>query len=268
VSIAIVIAVYNGAATLAQTLDSLAVQTRRPDQVIVMDGGSSDGTQALLTQRSDIVTYWRSAADRGIYDAWNKALSHVHSEWVAFLGADDYLASPQVLQHMADAAAAAPAAAPYVYGRVHEVTADGRVLRDHGAPWPQCSKRFVYAMSLPHPGMWHRRAVCFAQGGFDASLRIAGDYALLRPVLLQTAPQFVDLVVAAAREGGISTRPAWRVHSVREAGQVIRRSGQARPLGWWLMLWKNQLRYWLWRVLGERGLQQLLRLRPRRRAAP
>ncbi len=261
-SIAIVIAVYNGAGTLAQTLDSLAAQTLRPDQVIVMDGGSSDGTQALLAQRGDIVTHWHSAPDRGIYDAWNKALALVHSEWVAFLGADDYLAGPQVLQRMNEVAAAAPPDTPYVYGRVHEVDAAGRVLRDHGQPWTQCRARFQFAMSLPHPGMWHRHALCFGQGGFDASVRIAGDYALLRPVLLRADPLFVDLVVAAAREGGISTRPGWRVHSVREAGQVILRAGQPRPLGWFLMLWKNQLRHALWRVLGDRGLQWLLSFKP------
>ena len=267
-SVAIVIAVYNGASTLAQTLDSLAMQTQRPDQVIVMDGGSTDGTQALLARRSDIVTHWHSAPDRGIYDAWNKALAQVRSEWVAFLGADDYLASPQVLQQLSAAAAAAPVDTPYVYGRVHEVNARGEVLRDHGAPWAQCRERFAYAMSLPHPGMWHRHALCFAQGGFDASLRIAGDYALLRPVLLRAAPLYVDLVVAAAREGGISTRPAWRVHSVREAGQVICRAGQRRPLAWFLMLWKNQLRQLLWRLLGDRGLQWLLRLKTAPRRAP
>ncbi len=264
-SIAIVIAVYNGAATLGQTLDSLASQTLRPDQVIVMDGASTDGTPALLAQRGDIVTHWCSAPDRGIYDAWNKALREVRSEWVAFLGADDYLAGPQVLQRLAEAAAAAPADTPYVYGRVHEVNADGLVLRDHGQPWAQCRARFAYAMNLPHPGMWHRHALCFAQGGFDASLRIAGDYALLRPVLLRADPLFVDLVVAAAREGGISTRPEWRVHSVREAGQVIRRAGQPRPLGWFLMLWKNRLRQLLWQALGERGLQWLLRFKPTQR---
>lgn len=277
-SIAIVIAVYNGAATLGQALDSLAAQTRRPEQVIVMDGGSSDGTQALLAQRGDIVTHWHSAPDRGIYDAWNRALALVRCEWVAFLGADDHLAGPQVLQRMAEAAAVAPAGTPFIYGRVHEVDATGQVLRDHGRPWAQCRDRFAYAMNLPHPGMWHRHALCFAPGGFDAgqpitrgfdaSLRIAGDYALLRPLLLRAEPVFVDLVVAAAREGGISTHPAWRVRSVREAGQVIVRAGQRRPPGWFLMLWKNQLRHLVWRVLGDRGLQALLRLKPRQRNSP
>lgn len=256
VTIAIVIAVYNGAATLERTLDSLASQSRQPDEVIVMDGGSSDGTQAILARRGDVVSYWQSARDTGIYDAWNKALVQVSADWVAFLGADDYLWDADVLQRLAGAAGAAPPDTPFIYGRVHDVDAAGRVLTTRGRPWAQCRRRFAIEMTLPHPGMLHRRSHCFAQGGFDTRFRIAGDYALLRPVLLRHDPMFIDVVVVAAQEGGVSTHPSRRVDSVREAGLAILAAGHGRPLAWHVMLAKNYLRRWVWRLFGEAGLQR------------
>ncbi len=255
--LAIVIAVYNGAATLEQTLDSIAGQTRRVDEVVVMDGGSRDGTPDILARRGDVVTHWRSEPDRGIYDAWNKALALADADWIMFLGADDRLWDEQVLQRLAHAAAVAPAGTPFIYGRLSEVDAAGRVLAERGRPWAECRERFAFEMTLPHPGMLHRRAICFPAGGFDARYRIAGDYALLRPHLLRHAPLFVDVMVAAAMEGGVSTHPARRVDSVREVGRAIRDAGQRPPLRWHLVLWKNQLRRALWRVLGDGALQRV-----------
>jgi len=259
-TIAFVIAVYNGAATLERTLDSLAAQTRRPDQVIVMDGGSTDGTQQILARRSDVVTLWRSEKDAGIYDAWNKALAHASAEWVAFLGSDDYLWDEHVLQRLEDILATVPADVPFVYGRLMEVDASGAVVGQRGQPWVDCKASFAFAMPLPHPGMLHRRSACFAAGGYDPRYRIAGDYALLRPVLMKHAPLFVDLVVAAAQEGGISTRADKRVLSVREAGRVITAAGERKPWRWYLMLFKNQLRHTLWRALGDAGLERVRRM--------
>ena len=254
-TIAFVVAVFNGGRTLSRTLDSLATQTQRPDQVIVMDGGSTDGTQAILARRGDVVTYWHSARDTGIYDAWNKALAHVTADWVAFLGADDFLVENTVLERLAAAAALAPADAAFVYGLLHEVDAAGKLLSVQGRPWAQCHARFPFEMTLPHPGMLHRRSLCFAERGFDASYRIAGDYALLRPLLLRRPPVFVNFAVAAAQEGGVSTHPNHRVLSVLEVGRAIRAGGQAPPLRWHLTLLKNRLRRWVWRLFGDVGLK-------------
>lgn len=249
------IAVYNGAKTLERLLGSLASQSRLADEVIVMDGGSTDGTQDILARRSDVVTSWRSAKDRGIYDAWNKALKLVTADWVVFLGADDCLHDAGVLARMAAAADAAPADTPFIYGRLHEVDAAGGLVEEYGRPWEQCRSGFSYRMNLPHPGMWHRRSACFASSGFDPSYRIAGDYAKLRPLLLRHPPCFVDMVVADAEEGGVSTHPNRRVQSVLEAGRAVLAGGERRPIGWHWMLLKNRLRRWLWLAFGESGLR-------------
>lgn len=259
-SVAFVIAVFNGVSTIEKTLDSLASQGVRPDEVVVFDGGSTDGTVDILARRSDTITYWHSGPDAGIYDAWNRALAHVSADWVAFLGADDYLHGPEVIRRMSEFAMTAPAETPFIYGRLQEVSSDGVVLSESGAPWALLSKKFRHSMTLPHPGMWHRRSILFNGSGFDASYRIAGDYALLRPALLRAAPTFVDFVVAAAQEGGVSTRADRRVSSVVETGRAIRTAGERRPLAWYGVLTKNWLRWQLWRLVGDGGLLRLRRI--------
>lgn len=88
----IVTVTFNAHAALQQTLDNLASVRSRYDDYIVIDGGSSDGTQALLTDwaRAGVVTQWISERDAGIYDAMNKGwcLAPPGSR-ILFLGAGD-----------------------------------------------------------------------------------------------------------------------------------------------------------------------------------
>ena len=97
VKISIIMALYNGAATLRRCLDSVKSQTYRNIELIVIDGGSSDGSLEILRQYQDSIHYWESEPDRGIYHAWNKGLDHVTGDWVNFLGADDYFPEADVL---------------------------------------------------------------------------------------------------------------------------------------------------------------------------
>lgn len=88
----IVTVAFNAHAALQQTLDNLASFREWYDDYIVIDGGSSDDTQALLTEwaRAGIVTKWISERDAGIYDAMNKGwcLAPEDSR-ILFLGAGD-----------------------------------------------------------------------------------------------------------------------------------------------------------------------------------
>jgi hypothetical protein len=58
-------------------------------------------------------------------------------------------------------------------------------------------------MCIPHQGVFHHRSL-FADAGFDADLRIAGDYEFLFRAVRDTAPAFFASIVAGHRTGGIS----------------------------------------------------------------
>lgn len=72
--ISVIVATFNNEGTLQQCIDSVAGQTYPHKELIVIDGGSSDGTVEPLKANKEKIAYWVSEPDRGIYQAWNKAL--------------------------------------------------------------------------------------------------------------------------------------------------------------------------------------------------
>ena len=101
--ISIITVAYNSAATIADTLASVAAQTHPDVEHIVIDGGSTDGTQALLARAGGHLAAVVSEPDRGIYDAMNKGLGLATGEVIGLLNSDDFYASPQVLHTVAGA---------------------------------------------------------------------------------------------------------------------------------------------------------------------
>jgi len=252
--ISVIVAVFNGAKTLQQCIDSVAGQTCPHKELIVIDGGSIDGTREILEGNATKLAYWVSEPDRGIYHAWNKALARARGDWICFLGADDYLWSHEVLERLAPILEKAYPPTRVVYGSVAIVNERGREMFRAGEDWATAGRRFTDIMSLAHPGLMHHKSLFEAHGRFDESFRIAGDYELLLRELPAGNAHFVpDLVVAGMRQGGISTDPKGSIAMMREMrrAQVLR--GYRRPGRHWLSAYaKSWLRVWMWRILGRR----------------
>src|SRR5882724_6939837 len=90
-SIAVVIPLYNKGLHIRRALDSVLAQSRRPDEIIIVDDNSSDEGPAEVAKYADprIRLLHRTTPGPGGYAARNLAIEHAHSEWIAFLDADD-----------------------------------------------------------------------------------------------------------------------------------------------------------------------------------
>ena len=82
--ITIITATYNAAQYLPRTIKSIREQTYENIEWIIIDGNSTDETIELIQQNEDVIDYWMSEPDAGIYDAWNKGISLARGEWIAF----------------------------------------------------------------------------------------------------------------------------------------------------------------------------------------
>ena len=87
--VSIIIATYNAASLLPQTLTSLRSIADFPFELFIADGGSSDETMSIIEKNKNMIAWFNSGKDNGVYDAWNKALKQAKSPWIAFLGAGD-----------------------------------------------------------------------------------------------------------------------------------------------------------------------------------
>jgi glycosyltransferase involved in cell wall biosynthesis len=252
--ISIIVSTFNAAATLQRCIDSIARQTHAAAELLVVDGGSSDGTVDIIERNAARVAWWLSEPDRGIYHAWNKGVERARGDWICFLGADDYLWRPDVLGRLSPILASAYPRFRVVYGEIAMVNAAGQEVLRVAQPWPAARARFRHIMSIPHPGLMHHRSLFAERGLFDESFKIAGDYELLLRELSRNDALFVPgLVVAGMTHGGVSATPAGRLASTRECRRAQRKNGASRPgLLWMWEMAKAQVRYALWRMLGEK----------------
>jgi len=207
--ISVIVAVYNGAKTLQRCIDSVAEQTYPDKELILIDGGSTDGTIDILKACNDEITYWKSEPDDGIYNAWNKGLDHVKGDWIYFLGSDDYLWESTVFEEMAPYLSKAESErVRLVYGQVARVTEDNEVCCVDGNPWDYTRRGIVVdgICTFTHQGMFHHRSLFENYGKFDESFRIAGDYELLLRAFKEGGDAlFVKgLVVAGMQTGGVT----------------------------------------------------------------
>jgi len=101
--LSVITVTWNSAATIADTLASVNAQTHPDVEQIIVDGGSTDTTLAIVKAEGKRVSIVVSERDKGIYDAMNKGLKLARGEVVGLLNSDDFLASPDVLATVAEA---------------------------------------------------------------------------------------------------------------------------------------------------------------------
>ncbi|MDH3635821.1 MAG: glycosyltransferase [Gammaproteobacteria bacterium] len=95
--ISIVTVVFNDQIGLRKTLDSISNQTSEDYELVIIDGGSTDGTLDVVKEYGELVSCVTSEADDGIYDAMNKGLDQSTGEWVIFMNAGDEFHSENTL---------------------------------------------------------------------------------------------------------------------------------------------------------------------------
>ena len=205
--ITVITVAYNSAATIADTLRSVAGQTHPNIEHIVIDGASSDGTVALVREHASPTTTLLSEPDRGIYDAMNKGLQLATGDLVGFLNADDMLAGPNAVASLA--AAASHAEADVVYGDLSYVRKDRptEVLR-YWSSGAFDADRLRYGWMPPHPTFYVRRSALKSFGPFDLQFRIAADYDFMLRYLGRPGIRvaYVPEVLVHMRAGGASNR--------------------------------------------------------------
>jgi glycosyltransferase involved in cell wall biosynthesis len=225
--ISVITAVFNRAATLGESLRSVHSQ-RWPDvEHIVIDGGSTDGSLAILDQHKSRISRIVSEPDGGLYDALNKGIRHASGDVIGFMHADDEFATPQALAHVAAAFEDPDVGAVYgdlVYVKKNDVS---RVVRYWRAGQYQRTQ-LTQGWMPPHPTFYVRREVYSRFGGFDTRYRIAADYENMLRILWRgrIKAAYIPEVLVRMRVGGISNMSIVNMlHKSREDYAAMRENG-------------------------------------------
>ena len=242
--VSVVTVTLNAVQQLRRTLDSVRDQSWSGIEHIVVDGGSTDGTLSLLTERDGEIAYWRSEADKGIYDAMNKGLAKSLGEYVIFLNSGDVLQG-RVLYPGRDLNRLLPVRTLSFWGRTRYLQ-----LRDLRLGMPYCHQGIVFRNQNLTP--------------YDPSLRISADYEFLLQNVSQAGLRppcgagsgFVDFDATGVSNTRVLERDV-------EAARIVRRHfGNLH----WLRFWSRQGPKWvvrrivaIWRRVYGRRVGRVLR---------
>ncbi len=176
-TIAVVLTTFNDSDFLLEAIRSVLRQTRPPDEIVVVDDGSTKSPEQELT-RYPLVRFLRKE-NGGLSSARNVGLLAVRSEYICFLDADDLL-EPGALAAGLASFEQHPHAV-MVYGGHRRTDRKGIPLgADH--VWPLSHDAYGELLTTNFIGMHatvlYRRAVVVKEGGFDESLRMCEDYDL------------------------------------------------------------------------------------------
>lgn len=170
--ISIVTIVFNDATHIKQTIDSVVSQTRRDCiEYIVIDGASTDGTSAIITNHINDIDIYICEPDTGIYNAMNKGLSYASGDYVMFINSGDRFHSNNVVSDIIDRIQSKMP--DIAYGDYCEVKGENlsKII-----PCRNFSKIW-YGPVASHQSMIYSRSLLITNDiTYDESYKIAADY--------------------------------------------------------------------------------------------
>ena len=187
--ISIITICYNNEKDIRATIESVVGQTYPEIEYIIKDGGSKDSTLAIAEEYQEkygnVEGKFRggfkviSCKDKGIYDALNKGVRMARGEWIHVLGCDDWICDPAALGEIVKAAEGSGAE---IVVTPAEKDGGGRTIN---------LKSCLYSIPYCHQGVLMKKSLIERLGGFDDTLRLAGDYDLTLRAHLSGAKEIV-----------------------------------------------------------------------------
>ena len=187
---------YNNCNGLRRTIESVANQTFNDYELIVIDGGSTDGTKEIIQQFAKHLSWWCSEPDKGIYNAMNKGVSHATGDYVIFMNAGDWFYNDYVLENVYRN----EMNADIIEG--HTIKADKMVRH---RPVYEDLFEHLFTDTISHQGAFIKRKLLLAHP-YDEKYKIVSDWKFWLETLIleENTYAFIDLDIAYFDMSGIS----------------------------------------------------------------
>lgn len=207
IKVSIITVTYNSADYLQDCINSVKSQNYPHIEYIVIDGKSTDGTQAIIRKNEDCIEYYVSETDHGMYDAINKGMQVATGDVIGILNSDDILDNENVISSIVDT---------FEKEKVDSVFGDlefvdrydvNRVMRIwKGLPYKR--SRFLYGWMPAHPTFYIKRSLVEKYGGYQTHYFTAADYEFMSRYLYlhRISACYIPQLLVRMRMGGQSNR--------------------------------------------------------------
>ena len=197
----------NNAVGLEKTLQSVAAQTFKEFEYVVIDGASTDNSVEVIKAHESKIAHlkWISELDTGIYNAMNKGVRMASGEYIQILNSADCLAAPEITERMLGALEKAGSPS-ILYGNMVKCFPNGKAVVDRSFAGQEITMLGMYMGTLNHDPVYIRRDLFEKYGYYDENLKIVSDWKwYLQTIILGgEQPQYVDLDVTLFDMTGIS----------------------------------------------------------------
>ena len=222
--ISIITIVYNRVAYISECIESVLSQNYNDLEYIVIDGGSTDGTQEKIEFFKDKIDYYISEKDEGIFDALNKGIKQATGDIIGILNSDDIFYNSSILSQIVTAFQ--DSKADLVYGK--GLFVDKNDLDEVKRIYPSNPFRKWYLKFgwIPlHTTIFVKKEVFHNYGYYNSGFTIASDYEIsLRWFQNDDIKKyFLNTWVVKMRMGGLSTSASLQLKKSREDLRIIKR---------------------------------------------
>lgn len=207
---------YNNKEGLQKTINSVLNQTWKDFEYIVIDGGSTDGSEKIISHYKTLFSYCISEPDNGIYNAMNKGINVAKGDYLLFLNSGDELNDLTTLQtlekfldHKAD----------IYYGNANYIENEGEIKRTYPE---KLSFSFFMEQNLSHQASFIKRTL-FHTFLYNENYKIVSDWEFF---IYQICKQnvvykYLDLTICKYDTAGISSNRENNKLMASERAQTI-----------------------------------------------
>nr|WP_319400835.1 glycosyltransferase family 2 protein [uncultured Carboxylicivirga sp.] len=215
--VSIITIVYNGDDTLQKTIDSIACQSYQNIEYIIVDGGSTDGTQNIIKSNEEVITKWISEPDEGLYDAMNKGIDLATGDYLWFINSGDEVYDCETLSNLF----VNDDVADVYYGDTVMIDSNGDVIGDRRLQPPVTLQYtdFKKGMLVSHQSILVSTKIAEK---YNTKYRFSADFEWCL-VALQKADSVVNsnLVLSRFLDGGLTKQNI--VPGLKERFDIMRR---------------------------------------------
>lgn len=198
----------NNAEGLEKTVQSVASQTLKEFEYIVVDGASTDGSVEVIKRYESQFEgrlKWVSEPDSGIYNAMNKGIRMAEGEYIQILNSADILAGDEVIEKMTDALEK-HSYPDILYGNMIKDSVNGKKIRDKGFAGRKPTMFDFIHGTLNHDPAYIKRSLFQKFGYYREDLPITADWRWYVEAIPfgGVIPHYVDIDVTVFDMTGVS----------------------------------------------------------------